>query len=262
MRQLDGFQARRATGVFRLPLDRAFVIKGHGTVVTGTAMGAEVGVGQKLRVLPSGAEVRVRSIQVHCGLCRKRRPMPARRAESDRRRKSSISSAATCWPTSASTSLPSRFDAMARNSSRRQARAQEQHSRASVYRHGGDYRARDRARRGRRDRAQRRRPRATGHRRSRSSRSRAIASSSATRPMSRTLGGGIVLNPLGRRVRKPRRGLSRQSTRCSRHSSGADAIEAMIDLQEAFALGAAGSRTDEHSDRRGRSRCSAKRRAS
>ena len=45
VRQLDGFQARRATGVFRLPLDRAFVIKGHGIVVTGTAMGAEVRVG-------------------------------------------------------------------------------------------------------------------------------------------------------------------------------------------------------------------------
>ena len=41
------------------------MIKGHGTVVTGTAMGAEVRVGQKLRVLPAGGEVRVRSIQVH-----------------------------------------------------------------------------------------------------------------------------------------------------------------------------------------------------
>src|SRR6266446_7476671 len=65
VRQLDGFQGRRATGVFRLPLDRAFVIKGHGTVVTGTAMGAAVRVGQKLRVLPASEEVRVRSIQVH-----------------------------------------------------------------------------------------------------------------------------------------------------------------------------------------------------
>src|SRR5215468_5812663 len=65
IRQLDGFEARRATGVFRLPLDRAFVIKGHGTVVTGTAMGAEVHTGQKLRVLPGGQEVRVRAIQVH-----------------------------------------------------------------------------------------------------------------------------------------------------------------------------------------------------
>jgi selenocysteine-specific elongation factor len=76
-RQLDGFEARRATGLFRLPLDRAFAIKGHGTVVTGTAMGAEVRLGQKLRVLPRDAEVRVRSIQVHgetvdhAGLCQR-----------------------------------------------------------------------------------------------------------------------------------------------------------------------------------------------
>jgi selenocysteine-specific elongation factor len=75
--QLEGFEARRPTGLFRLPLDRAFTIKGHGTVVTGTAMGAEVRVGQKLRVLPAGAEVRVRSIQVHsepverAGLCQR-----------------------------------------------------------------------------------------------------------------------------------------------------------------------------------------------
>jgi selenocysteine-specific elongation factor len=64
-RLLDGFEARRTTGLFRLPLDRSFIIKGHGTVVTGTAMGGGVRVGQKLRVLPGGEEVRVRSIQVH-----------------------------------------------------------------------------------------------------------------------------------------------------------------------------------------------------
>jgi selenocysteine-specific elongation factor len=77
VRQLDGYQARRATGLFRLPLDRAFTIKGHGIVVTGTAMGAEVRVGQRLRVLPANGEVRVRSIQVHAepvesaGLCQR-----------------------------------------------------------------------------------------------------------------------------------------------------------------------------------------------
>ena len=64
-RGLEGFEARRATGIFRLPIDRAFVIKGHGTVVTGTAMGAEVRAGQRLVALPAGGEVRVRSIQVH-----------------------------------------------------------------------------------------------------------------------------------------------------------------------------------------------------
>jgi selenocysteine-specific elongation factor len=75
--QLSGFQARRSTGLFRLPVDRAFVIKGHGTVVTGTALGAEVRTGQKLRVLPGGGEVRVRGIQVHgesvetAGLCQR-----------------------------------------------------------------------------------------------------------------------------------------------------------------------------------------------
>ncbi|MGH7913499.1 MAG: selenocysteine-specific translation elongation factor, partial [Candidatus Binataceae bacterium] len=76
-RQLEGFEARRPTGLFRLPLDRAFTIKGYGTVVTGTAMGAAVRVGQRLRVLPAGGEVRVRSIQVHsepvesAGLCQR-----------------------------------------------------------------------------------------------------------------------------------------------------------------------------------------------
>ena len=75
--QLAGLEARRPTGLFRLPVDRAFVMKGHGTVVTGTAMGASVRVGQRLRVLPGGAEVRVRSIQVHseavesAGLCQR-----------------------------------------------------------------------------------------------------------------------------------------------------------------------------------------------
>ncbi len=77
VRRLEGFQARRATGLFRLPLDRAFTIKGHGIVVTGTAMGATVTVGQKLRVLPGGDEVKVRAIQVHgeavesAGLCQR-----------------------------------------------------------------------------------------------------------------------------------------------------------------------------------------------
>ena len=76
-RQIAGFQARRATGLFRLPLDRAFAIKGHGSVVTGTAMGAEVRTGQKLRLLPAGVEMRVRGIQVHgeavehAGLCQR-----------------------------------------------------------------------------------------------------------------------------------------------------------------------------------------------
>src|SRR5213594_194546 len=41
-------------GYFRLPVDRAFVIRGHGVVVTGTAIAGSVREGDTLRVLPRG----------------------------------------------------------------------------------------------------------------------------------------------------------------------------------------------------------------
>ena len=52
-------------GCFRLPVDRAFVMRGHGVVVTGTAIAGTVRPGATLRILPGGAEVRVRAVQVH-----------------------------------------------------------------------------------------------------------------------------------------------------------------------------------------------------
>jgi selenocysteine-specific elongation factor len=64
-RQIEDLDRGDAEGFFRLPLDRAFTVKGHGTVVTGTARGAEVRIGQRLTVVPGGEIVRVRSIQVH-----------------------------------------------------------------------------------------------------------------------------------------------------------------------------------------------------
>jgi len=54
-----------ADGVFRLPVDRAFVMRGHGTVVTGTAVAGVVRDGDVLRVLPGGETVRVRGLEVH-----------------------------------------------------------------------------------------------------------------------------------------------------------------------------------------------------
>lgn len=50
-------------GVFRLPVDRVFTVKGHGTVVTGTVSSGRVEVGQELALLPQGKTSRVRSIQ-------------------------------------------------------------------------------------------------------------------------------------------------------------------------------------------------------
>ena len=56
----------RARGdLFRLPVDRAFTVRGAGTVVTGSVWSGTVGKGDRVRLLPSGSEARVRSVQVH-----------------------------------------------------------------------------------------------------------------------------------------------------------------------------------------------------
>jgi selenocysteine-specific elongation factor len=52
-------------GWFRLPVDRAFVIRGHGVVVTGTAVAGTVGEGDTVRILPAGPRARVRGLEVH-----------------------------------------------------------------------------------------------------------------------------------------------------------------------------------------------------
>jgi selenocysteine-specific elongation factor len=70
-RQLAAYERRPLPGYFRLPVDRAFLMKGHGLVVTGTAVAGEVAVGDTLRVLPGGEAARVRHIEVH-GAARER----------------------------------------------------------------------------------------------------------------------------------------------------------------------------------------------
>ena len=52
-------------GPARLAIDRVFSIRGRGVVVTGSARGAPIEVGQRLRVLPGSGEVRVRGMEVH-----------------------------------------------------------------------------------------------------------------------------------------------------------------------------------------------------
>ncbi len=49
----------------RLPIDRAFHLKGLGVVVTGTLASGRVAPGDELAVLPGAAIARVRSVQVH-----------------------------------------------------------------------------------------------------------------------------------------------------------------------------------------------------
>lgn len=60
---------RSHTGLPRLPLDRAFVIKGFGTVVTGTLQSGTLSLGQSLAIEPGGALVRVRGMQRQGRIC-------------------------------------------------------------------------------------------------------------------------------------------------------------------------------------------------
>ncbi len=56
---------RQMQGPFRLPVDRSFIMKGFGTVVTGTVISGSINVGQEITVYPAGLASRIRGIQIH-----------------------------------------------------------------------------------------------------------------------------------------------------------------------------------------------------
>ncbi len=56
---------RSASGLFRLPVDRVFTMKGFGTVITGSLVSGTVRVGDTIMIYPSGIQTKVRGIQVH-----------------------------------------------------------------------------------------------------------------------------------------------------------------------------------------------------
>ena len=57
-----GLSARTANGRFRLCVDRAFMLKGAGLVVTGTVHAGSASTGERLLVTPSGLQARIRGI--------------------------------------------------------------------------------------------------------------------------------------------------------------------------------------------------------
>ncbi len=57
--------ARASQTVARLPVDRAFTMRGFGAVVTGTLVADEIMEGSEMELLPAGLRVRVRGIQTH-----------------------------------------------------------------------------------------------------------------------------------------------------------------------------------------------------
>ncbi len=53
------------SGLFRLPVDRVFTIKGFGTVVTGTLISGQLRVGDEVEILPGKLTAKVRGLHVH-----------------------------------------------------------------------------------------------------------------------------------------------------------------------------------------------------
>ncbi|MBW2590936.1 MAG: selenocysteine-specific translation elongation factor, partial [Deltaproteobacteria bacterium] len=56
---------RTSSGLFRLPVDRVFTMKGFGTVITGSLISGRIQVGDTIMIYPSTTTSKVRGIQVH-----------------------------------------------------------------------------------------------------------------------------------------------------------------------------------------------------
>jgi selenocysteine-specific elongation factor len=61
----DTIEERSREGIFRLPVDRVFTLKGLGTIVTGTCISGSLKVGEEVELFPYPKQARVRSIQAY-----------------------------------------------------------------------------------------------------------------------------------------------------------------------------------------------------
>ena len=56
---------RPVQGLLRLPVDRVFTLKGHGTVVTGTLISGSLSIGDEVEILPGGRRTSIRALESH-----------------------------------------------------------------------------------------------------------------------------------------------------------------------------------------------------
>ena len=66
---LDSFcsqiSVKKPSGLFRLPVDRVFTMKGFGTVITGTLISGKIAVGETVMIYPEDTKSKIRGLQVH-----------------------------------------------------------------------------------------------------------------------------------------------------------------------------------------------------
>jgi selenocysteine-specific elongation factor len=56
---------RSREGIFRLPVDRVFTLKGFGTIITGTCISGHINVGDEVEIYPLNKYAKVRNIQAY-----------------------------------------------------------------------------------------------------------------------------------------------------------------------------------------------------
>lgn len=62
---VEGIEPKSSDGVFRLPVERAFSVKGYGTVVAGIPVAGSAKIGDEMVIFPHGAKGRIKAIQVY-----------------------------------------------------------------------------------------------------------------------------------------------------------------------------------------------------
>ncbi len=62
---VDSIEPKRTDGLFRLPVERAFSVKGYGTVVTGIPVSGSAKIGDELILMPQNQKGRIKAIQVY-----------------------------------------------------------------------------------------------------------------------------------------------------------------------------------------------------
>jgi selenocysteine-specific elongation factor len=63
--RIKNIEPKPDRGIFRMPIDRCFTIKGFGTVVAGTILSGSIKLGDRLELLPQNRIARLRGIQIH-----------------------------------------------------------------------------------------------------------------------------------------------------------------------------------------------------
>lgn len=64
-KEAQGINERSKEGIFRLPVDRVFTIRGLGTIITGTCISGHIRIGEEIEIYPDHRRARVKNIQAY-----------------------------------------------------------------------------------------------------------------------------------------------------------------------------------------------------